>query len=298
MRMFYACDQQARLVYIDETERGLACRCHCLACGEQVVARKGLRNTHHFAHHGGKRACDIAPESILHKLAKQVIEQAGGLQLPPMPGVFPSPADPEADKTSWWDFTHVEAEQTQQDFRPDLVAKLKGGTQLFIEIAVTSFVDELKQEKINRLGEKTVELDLRYLATQMHKPHDDICHYILHDTQHKTWLYPHYADQAPPEAAISSLEGQTTTEGALSHPEAFSQHRFTVLGMWVNAMRLPSGDLAVRSVSYNPQITDLLKGWARELGGRYSKKYTNWMYPARHADQVLQRLQQLHLAPV
>jgi len=296
MSMFYACDQDGMLVYIDDARRGLACRCHCLVCGEAVVAKKGQRNTHHFAHHGGKSACDIAPESILHKLAKQVILQAEGLQLPPLPGVYPSPNDPEADKTSWWDFAEIHAEQTQQSFRPDLVAKLKDGTQLLIEIAVTSFVDEHKQEKIDRLQDKTVELNLRYLLDQMHKPYLEIRQHILHDTQHKTWLYPHDPEmpQDDPATAHSESKCLPFEDKGMIHPDAFVQHRFTVLGMWLGAMRLPSGDLVVRSYAYNPQIVQLLKAWAGELGGRYSRRYKNWSYPAKYAGQVLERLGQLH----
>lgn len=213
-----------------------------------------------------------------------------------MPGVCPSPLDPKADKTSWWDFAEIYVEQTQQDFRPDLVARLEDGTQLLIEIAVTSFVDERKQEKINRLQEKAVEVDLRYLLSQMHKPHLEICRHILHDTQYKTWIYPRYPDvqQAETVGVHITPMYQSVVDKGMAHPEAFAQQRFTVFGMWLSAMRLPSGDLVVRSVAYNPEVVAMLKSWSHTLAGRYSKKYRNWVFPASMADQVILRLNQLH----
>lgn len=294
MSMLYASDQEGNLIYIDSAERGLSCHCNCLACGEVVVAKKGRRNKHHFAHYGGKIACTIAPESVLHKLGKQVIIEAKGLQLPPMPGVYPSAENPEEDKTSWWDFVEVYEEQTQQDFRPDLVAELKDGTRLLIEIAVTSFVGEHKQEKIERLQEKTIELDLRYLIGQIGKHRLEIRDHILHDTQHKTWLHPNLPDGG------LNLDVDVTGLNIESPPESTGiktreQGRFTIYGMWVNALSLPSGDLAVRSLAYNPQVAELLKGWAHELSGRYAKRYRSWQYPASNADVVLERLQHLHM---
>lgn len=296
MSMFYACDQEGKLLHIDEAGRGLACNCVCFTCGEVVLGKKGNRNKHHFAHHGGKSACTISPESVLHKLAKQAILEAQGLQLPRMPGVILQPDDPsaDADQTSWWDFAEVHEEQTQNDFRPDLVANLRDGTRLFIEIAVTSFVGERKQEKIERLQEKTIELDLRYLISQMGNPRSVICKHILHDTNHKKWLYP-----SQPDDENLEIEANGQYSGACFIPESverktLEQSRFTIFGMWVNAMALPSGDLAVRSLAYNPQIVELLKGWAHELGGRYNKHYRNWQYPVRMADRVLERLAQLH----
>jgi hypothetical protein len=294
MSMLYAYDQDEKLTYIDEANRGLACNCVCLTCGEVVMAKKGQRNKHHFAHYCGKSACTIAPESVLHKLAKQAILEAEGLHLPPMPGVFPHPDVPEADRTSWWDFVEVYEEQTQQDFRPDLVAQLKDGTRLFIEIAVTSFVGEQKQDKIDRLQEKTIELDLRYLIGLMGHPRSEICKHIVHDTDQKTWLYPCIPegvdlylgkDVVQPEAQLISENLQ---------PNKLLSRRFTVYGMWLESRVLPSGDLVVQSWSYNPQIIELLRGWSREMGGRYVRSHKNWLYPKDRSEEITLRLEQLH----
>jgi hypothetical protein len=49
----------------------------------------------------------------------------------------------------------------------------------------------------------------------------------------------------------------------------------------------------VRSWSYNPQITDLLKSWRNELGGEYNPKYRNWFFLPQLREEVLGRLQLL-----
>ena len=73
MSMSIAVNEQKQIVNVKQVERGLACMCFCFECDEPVVARKGEKNEHHFAHLNNKESCTIHPESILHKFAKQVI---------------------------------------------------------------------------------------------------------------------------------------------------------------------------------------------------------------------------------
>ena len=63
--------------------------------------------------------------------------------------------------------------------------------------------------------------------------------------------------------------------------------------MWVSARTLPSGSIAVRSWSFNPQITELLRTWRNQLGGEYNPKYKNWIYSPQNRDEILARLRVL-----
>ncbi|MOA59436.1 hypothetical protein D3C78_1840460 [compost metagenome] len=63
--------------------------------------------------------------------------------------------------------------------------------------------------------------------------------------------------------------------------------------MWVSARELPSGSLAVRSISFSPQMRDLLKRLAREMGGYYKPAYRNWVFPPVVAVLLLRRLAQM-----
>lgn len=287
MSMSIAVNSLKQIVHIDEVERGLACACHCLSCGEAVVARKGVLREHHFSHQSRTASCFIAPESVLHRYAKQVICEAMGLQLPPMPGQAPA----SEDTSSWWDFEAIEEEVWLDGVRPDLVAQLSDG-DLFIEIAVTSFVNE---EKLARLREKTarvVEIDLRECAHQaIRVPSESLRAFILHAVQSKHWLVPLAGEGA--EILVEAASGDTEA------PDSFAgrglPRRFVVEGMWIDAWLLPFGALALRSVAYSPSVVQHLKLLARRFGGRYAPKYRNWVFALWASEMVLAELSALEL---
>lgn len=284
MTMFVALDQNARLINIGKASRGLACDCTCVSCGEPVIARKGLIREHHFAHYSSKASCFIQRETLLHLYAKEVIRDALGLQLPPMPGVYPT----SEDTSSWWDFERVEAEVPQPGFQPDLVAHLKDGTQLFIEVAVTSFVQEDKWLLIREAGTKTIELDLRELLHSTHAiPSELVKCYILQRIEHKTWLCPQSPAIELPPIQTRAVHSSSAAPQVTEPTPKLSEQRFVIMGMWVSARTLPSGSIAVRSWSFNPQIAELLKIWRNQLGGEYNSKYKNWIYPPAARADVL-----------
>lgn len=173
------------------------------------------------------------------------------------------------------------------------MALLNDGTQLFIEVAVTSFIDEEKLERIKAVGIKTIELDLSgLLCSKLPVPSAEVKKIILEQTSNITWIFP----EAPPALlpltidAVSFAIAAPVTELTSKCPE----HRFTIMGMWVSARILPTGSIAVRSWTYNPQITELLKSWRNQLGGEYNQKYKNWIYSPLAREEVMSRLQQLN----
>ena len=101
--MSVALDKTNKLISIEQAERGLACDCFCFECGEPVVAKKGEKNEHHFAHISNKESCNINPESILHKFAKQVIMEEKGLTLPALP-------NSEDTEAKLWQFSQITPE--------------------------------------------------------------------------------------------------------------------------------------------------------------------------------------------
>lgn len=291
MTMFVALDHNGRLIAVGNAQRGIACNCTCVSCGEPVIARKGLIREHHFAHASQKESCHIQRESLLHLYAKEVICDGLGMQLPHLPGVYPY----SADTSSWWDFETVTPELPQQGFQPDLVAELKDGSRLFIEVAVTSFIDEVKQERIRKAGTPTIEIDLSDLLLISQPIQSEATkNYILHQSHNKSWIYP----EAP--AVTQALEMQMPDPRPLadlppSRPTpVLQEQRFVIMQMWVSARTLPSGSIAVRSWSFNPQITELLKTWRNQLGGEYNPKYKNWIYYPHNREEVLARLQELN----
>lgn len=63
-------EHQGKLLHISEVPQGLACECVCPACQEPLVARKGEKTKHHFAHYPG---ANCSAETVLHQLGKRLL---------------------------------------------------------------------------------------------------------------------------------------------------------------------------------------------------------------------------------
>jgi hypothetical protein len=97
-------------------------------------------------------------ETALHLAAKQLIVQNQGISVP---GRVVNESVKMADDRSgegevtrpemWLDFNTVEEEMSFGNIRPDIAATLND-TYLFIEIAVTHFVDQVKRELLDELN--------------------------------------------------------------------------------------------------------------------------------------------------
>lgn len=125
---------------------------------------------------------------------KQLILHAPGMQLPPRYNeIFQT-----ENTTSWWDFESVDAVLPDDDAHPDVVATLKDGSKLFIEIAHGSLIDKERFERIQAVGLNTIGIDLSYIY-QLNpdiKP-EDLKGLILHNANIKTWIYPDYILTSP-----------------------------------------------------------------------------------------------------
>ncbi|WP_168399892.1 MULTISPECIES: competence protein CoiA family protein [Acinetobacter] len=291
MTMLIALDENKNLIHITDAVRGLACNCTCFECGEIVLARKGEIKEHHFAHASNKDSCAIQPESVLHKYAKQVIIESMGVLLPEVPNL-----DIEA---TWWTFDKIIPEFHLGLIRPDLACYIDE-EPIFIEIAVTHFIDEDKLKIIKSMNVKTVEIDLSgLLNSDLVIPSNEAKKLILESLEHKTWLFP-----ALPKPCLVDLMGnknQSVEEKSDSSTDStqfptastWEDYQFTINGIWVHARKFSGGMLSV-NCTYNPEIIAMLKQWRNEGGGRYNNKYKSWNYWQPFSETVLERLYQLH----
>ena len=300
MLMNIAINESDRLVNIKQVEKGLACNCICFECSEPVVAKKGEKNEHHFAHSSNKESCHINPESILHKFAKQVIMEAKAVVLPPLPNT-----DEVEDKT--WQFTRLIEEQAVGSIRPDIVGSVDDET-VFIEVAVTSFVDTDKLDFIKRLGIKTVEIDLREILGQsIDIPSEEARLFILDQVDNKKWLYPEAKElKVQPKDWLSTPDLPWANESNISSEDdeqlsksinKYIKYRFIINGVWVDAWLFSDGGISVKSVKYNEEIVELLRHWRKEGGGWYNSKFKASKYYNPFAKTVLQRLQEMDTTP-
>ncbi len=293
MSMSIAVNEQKQIVNVKQVERGLACMCFCFECGEPVVARKGEKNEHHFSHLSNKESCTIHAESILHKFAKQVIMEEKYLTLPALP-------DDEHNEEKTWQFDHLIAEQAIGSIRPDLVATIDDEI-MFIEVAVTSFIDADKTAFIRQLGIKTIEIDLREIIKQnMELPSTEAKDYILDCVSNKQWIFPKPSTTTASTLSVEPTDNcQKTTEedSNESFDKGYSTYRFTIKHSWVDVRVFNSGMVSVKCVTYNHDAIEILKQWRNEGGGKYNQKYKSWNYFKPFSDTVLKRLQEMDMTP-
>jgi len=154
--LVWALGPLGRMVSVDEAERGRACGCLCPApgCGAPVLARKGERNRWHFAHEDGS-VCDAAPESALHRLAKEIVA-SGSLRLPSYLARGRI-LIPEGD----WEVVSAELEAPLGSRRIDALTNVEGAAgRLAVEIRVSHAVDGEKGGEFREFGLSALEVDL------------------------------------------------------------------------------------------------------------------------------------------
>ncbi len=146
------------LVHISQVESGLKCNCVCPSCGAALVARKGEKVMHHFAHHNADM-CKYGYETSLHMAAKEILLKAKKLWLPEVYVTFEYKTKELASEAVQISVDDVVLEKRMDDIIPDIIVK-SCGKELIIEIFVTHSIDEIKLNKIAFKGISAIEIDL------------------------------------------------------------------------------------------------------------------------------------------
>ena len=185
-------------------ERGLKCGCVCPVCGGALVARMGTKKQAHFAHYKATD-CDVAAaqQTALHLLAKELIMEANGMFFPAAP-VYRREAFSNERNEAWeitqrlpevleyrpagfYSCSDVILEKKISDIIPDIVLA-RGKQRVLVEIAVTHFIDEEKQMKIERLGLPVLEVDLSDLRTE-ELNREELRKRLLNTPEKKVWTF-------------------------------------------------------------------------------------------------------------
>lgn len=194
----------------DEVANGLACACECPGCGARLVARnQGRYRVAHFAHYQAPE-CPHGLQTALHLAAKELFLTHRQLHLPGAAGQLPySPVFWRQFAFNAHAYEHVlhahglgqptyelpsryvtildaRLEQRSGNIVPDLVLTTEAGP-LFVEIAVTHFVDEAKLAKLAALGVSTLEIDLSAHARDL--AGSALTQAVLHEISNKRWVY-------------------------------------------------------------------------------------------------------------
>ncbi len=168
-----------KLLHVDDVANGKSCECTCPNCGSVLVAYNNPKNkkVHHFQHLSNAE-CRNYYETVLHYMAKQVIEENKSLVVPEINFQLSSwaesyssyslaPYERKEVKRSLV-FESVIVEKNAKDIRPDLMCITNGKT-LYIEIAVSHFVDEVKRNKIKANNFPVLEIDLSGFSREVQK---------------------------------------------------------------------------------------------------------------------------------
>ncbi|PZN81961.1 MAG: hypothetical protein DM484_07300 [Candidatus Methylumidiphilus alinenensis] len=253
----FAIDNTKRILHISEVERGLGCDCYCLVCNERMVAKKGPERDHHFAHESNKQECITNHETLLHKFAKRVIKESGGLAVPEHTGM-PLPY--------WFLFDRVEEEMRIGTIRhgsviPDLIG-YNGNASILIEVAYSSFADDAKIQKLEVLGLRALEINLR-----------------CYDPEN-------FVVEAAKEAILNNLSTKKWLFAPTEKQRSYTEEKLVIKGIWVFLRYLPWGDLAIRVGAFNPEVNAIVKDIAKRYWGRWNPTYKNWIIPNRWIEQA------------
>ena len=192
----------------------------CPECGARLVARvNGAKRVPHYAHYR-KGECGNAGETALHRIAKDIILEAGYIMLPPFEVNVGGgrPEHPQPAKVGRFDTVDVEI--WKDGFRPDLIGIRYGtdGTligQLIIEIRVTHAVDQRKLLKLRERGDSVVEIDLSGIDRNLDGP--ELALQIL-DEAPRNWLYHRNEEQLTQKA----LRARAAQEAKAARRKAFA----------------------------------------------------------------------------
>lgn len=181
------------IVHVSEVSSGLACGCICARCGANLVARKGAIRCHHFAHYRDTE-CSGAAETLLHRLAKEILSKAAAIALPAYTYRATSPPRIAREILPPRRIPIDEAvvEHSLGVIIPDL-AVFSGSDRLLIEIAVTHRVDRAKLRRVRRLNFPMLEIRLSPYDLLLPRP--ALTKRLVEDLANKSWLF-HPAQRA------------------------------------------------------------------------------------------------------
>lgn len=183
--MIYAL-RNDELVYISEVESGLKCGCICPACGEVLIARKGSKMSHHFAHKSTIE-CEYGYQTSLHLAAKKIISENPQITVPALYLTFPGTGRKELiENEQTLVVSNIILEKKIDNIIPDILLVTDIG-EIIVEIFVTHEIDDEKKKKIKKLNIPTIEIDLSKFDRNI--TDEDLKQALLSQNKNKSWVY-------------------------------------------------------------------------------------------------------------
>ncbi len=175
--------RNGEVVHVSTVPNGAACGCICPACKSPLIARHGEEKQDHFAHPPGTN-CRTGPQTIVHLLGKQILEQHPVLLLPALVASGDEQSVVIAEEAEVT-LINVRIEERLDGVIPDVMATV-GGRDLLIEIYYTHKCGREKKKRLAEMDLDTVEIDLSRLVRNAAIP--DVAA-ALHSLAPREWIY-------------------------------------------------------------------------------------------------------------
>lgn len=293
----------------------------CPGCGGALIARQGALKTWCFAH-TSDAACPNGYESALHLAVKQLVERERKILLPgcfvwrhpagyldPMSPTYEyCTGDPRELRAGGWEqaehsdngvgtvapklihFDRVELEQSDGQIRPDIVGHVRD-RKIYIEVAVTHFVDKDKAARIRQRGISTVEIDL--------SPHHgkqwgwkDLERLLFDEPIQTNWLLNRVAEKAADKdrderVRRATAKRQRDDARRVRREASFKKHYQPSHEIWFTALNsttkvivslCPSHVRAKMWSQFDPGLQPAFSQVGRDLGGSYNEVQYQWEF--------------------
>lgn len=293
----FALNKEGLVKSIDDVSRGRSCECYCPSCGEVVIARQGEIRGWHFAHESGSE-CEGAAESALHLAAKQILADEEGMMLPELAvtGEVELIDGRKASKTIvrpeiWVDFLSIELEKTISNIRPDVVVQV-GDTLMFIEIAVTHFVDEKKSSIIEKMGIPTVEINLAAIPRR-EWDWESLKEVIINEIVYKKWVSPLGLKALEIEAREAAMNEALSLP--LQEDEEVNKVHKPVVTRFIIKNRIVRVTERIFGITiwlqYDKEVLqNTLKPIIKPLAAVWQPKFNHWLMPLEAKDHLFEEL--------
>lgn len=162
--LIYGLDADGNTIHISKVDSGLACKCVCPACDHVLIAKKGKKQAHHFAHYNAGVSCKHVAETNAHIWAKDVLEREKRLVIPAVIAEHGENTH-EVSPAKIYEFAHARLEKRLGTIVPDVMLETASGAQLIVEVRVTHASEEAKLETLHRENLSAIEIDLRHFRT-------------------------------------------------------------------------------------------------------------------------------------
>jgi hypothetical protein len=213
-------ERDGRLYSPMSVDQGLACKCTCPSCGERLVANQGTQKRPYFSHYQSQ-ACATGYETALHRMAKQIIEDAKEVYLPDHVVSISQVIDEKRSGRENMLYEEVffephvaklqdvvQEQSVTSARRPDLTASLRNGETLYIEIQVTHAVDPSQTALLDNL----MEIDLSGLVLSDVVDHARLEKIVLQSATRRWHRVSLYDDLPKVQEARDNLKDRAKTQ--------------------------------------------------------------------------------------